>query len=199
MTTAVPAVTVLSETCFVCWTMKWHVGTHESPAALFVLLENFVFFYQIFRTLWAISGLKQNARIRRCLLFGSSWHAFGSDRALYVKRQTYRHNRRQVTCSGYLTWIIAFLSFFSIGFRTSLQLPFLKKKCQSYLPDFVMTISVPSLWNFSHRSFPSRVTFGSSTTPSSSGWMALRGRMAGWWWCAAAAAAAAKTTSSAVV
>lgn len=65
-----------------------------------------------------------------------------------------------------------------------------------YLPDFVITISVPSLWNFSHKSFPSRVTLGSSTTPSSSGWMALRGLTIAGWWCIAAAA---KTTSSAVV
>lgn len=32
-----------------------------------------------------------------------------------------------------------------------------------------MTISVPSEWNFSHRSFDSKVTFGSSSIPSSSG------------------------------
>lgn len=50
-----------------------------------------------------------------------------------------------------------------------------------------MTISVPSLWNFSQSSFPSRVTLGSSTTPSSSGWW---GGTRGWWgpargWCGA--------------
>lgn len=47
----------------------------------------------------------------------------------------------------------------------------------------MITISVPSLWNFSQSSFPSRVTLGSSTTPSSSG----GGMRAGWgpasgWW-----------------
>lgn len=41
---------------------------------------------------------------------------------------------------------------------------------QSYRPLFVITISVPSLWNFSQSSLPSNVTLGSSTTPSSSGW-----------------------------
>lgn len=46
---------------------------------------------------------------------------------------------------------------------------------KSYLPLLVMTISVPSLWNFSQRSLPSRVTLGSSTTPSSSGWIARNG------------------------
>lgn len=39
----------------------------------------------------------------------------------------------------------------------------------TYRPLFVMTISVPSLWNFSQSSLPSSVTLGSSTTPSSSG------------------------------
>ncbi|CAD6230443.1 GSCOCG00006760001-RA-CDS [Cotesia congregata] len=38
------------------------------------------------------------------------------------------------------------------------------------LPLLVITISVPSLWNFSQSSLPSNVTLGSSTTPSSSGW-----------------------------
>ena len=38
-----------------------------------------------------------------------------------------------------------------------------------YLPDLVITISVPSLWNLSHKSFWSRVTLGSSLTLSSSG------------------------------
>lgn len=51
----------------------------------------------------------------------------------------------------------------------------------TYRPLFVMTISVPSLWNFSQSSLPSSVTFGSSTTPSSSGWWGgTRG------WCGAA-------------
>lgn len=54
-----------------------------------------------------------------------------------------------------------------------------------YLPDFVMTISVPRLWKSSHSSFASRWTFGSSST-SSSGSSVLRGLR-----CAAAAAAAA--------
>ena len=40
---------------------------------------------------------------------------------------------------------------------------------ETHRPLFVMTISVPSLWNFSQSSLPSRVTLGSSTTPSSSG------------------------------
>ncbi len=39
----------------------------------------------------------------------------------------------------------------------------------SYLPDLVMTISVPFLWNCSHSSLCSNVTFGSSFTLSSSG------------------------------
>lgn len=60
-------------------------------------------------------------------------------------------------------------------------------KINTYRPLFVMTISVPSLWNFSQSSFPSRVTLGSSTTPSSSGWW---GGTRGWWgpargWCGA--------------
>ena len=49
------------------------------------------------------------------------------------------------------------------------------KPSQTYLPLLVMTISVPSLWNFSHSSLPSSVTFGSSTTPSSSGCIARSG------------------------
>lgn len=57
----------------------------------------------------------------------------------------------------------------------------------TYRPLFVMTISVPSLWNFSQSSLPSSVTLGSSTTPSSSGWW---GGTRGWCgavrgWCAA--------------
>lgn len=66
----------------------------------------------------------------------------------------------------------------------------------THLPLFVITISVPNLWNFSHNSLPSKVTFGSSTTPSSSGCNVRSGRIAGcsWW-----AATDARTTSSAVV
>ena len=57
----------------------------------------------------------------------------------------------------------------------------------TYRPLFVMTISVPSLWNFSQSSLPSSVTLGSSTTPSSSGWW---GGTRGWCgavrgWCVA--------------
>ena len=48
----------------------------------------------------------------------------------------------------------------------------------SYLPDLVITISVPSLWNLSHRSFWSSVTLGSSLTLSSSGIGTLGGRPA---------------------
>ena len=44
-----------------------------------------------------------------------------------------------------------------------------KRNKISYLPDLVITISVPSLWNLSHRSFWSKVTLGSSLTLSSSG------------------------------
>lgn len=49
---------------------------------------------------------------------------------------------------------------------------FVLRDCDNdtYRPLLVMTISVPSLWNFSQSSLPSRVTLGSSTTPSSSGW-----------------------------
>lgn len=66
----------------------------------------------------------------------------------------------------------------------------------THLPLLVITISVPSLWNFSQSSLPSSVTLGSSTTPSSSGWRARSGRIDGcnWW-----AATEASTTSSAVV
>lgn len=39
---------------------------------------------------------------------------------------------------------------------------------RTYLPDLVITISVPRPWNFVHRSLDSRVTLGSSVTPSSS-------------------------------
>lgn len=63
------------------------------------------------------------------------------------------------------------------------------------LPLLVITISVPSLWNFSQSSLPSSVTLGSSTTPSSSGCSARNGRI-GCNWCAATDAS---TTSSAVV
>lgn len=63
------------------------------------------------------------------------------------------------------------------------------------LPLLVITISVPSLWNFSQSSLPSSVTLGSSTTPSSSGWRARNGRIGCNWW----AATDARTTSSAVV
>lgn len=64
----------------------------------------------------------------------------------------------------------------------------------THLPLFVITISVPNLWNFSHKSLPSSVTFGSSTTPSSSGCIWRIGLIAGcnWW------ATEAITTSSAV-
>ncbi|CAB0014031.1 unnamed protein product, partial [Nesidiocoris tenuis] len=48
-----------------------------------------------------------------------------------------------------------------------------KRPCKVNRPDFVMTISVPSLWNFSQKSFDSSVTFGSSTIPSPSSWTAL--------------------------
>jgi hypothetical protein len=44
-----------------------------------------------------------------------------------------------------------------------------------YLPDLVMTISVPSPWNFSQSSLDSRLTLGSSVTPSSSGGRARSG------------------------
>lgn len=59
----------------------------------------------------------------------------------------------------------------------------------------MITISVPSLWNFSQSSLPSSVTLGSSTIPSSSGWSARSGRIGCNWW----AATDARTTSSAVV
>lgn len=36
-----------------------------------------------------------------------------------------------------------------------------------YLPDFVMTISVPNLWNCVQRSLASKLTFGSSSVASS--------------------------------
>lgn len=39
----------------------------------------------------------------------------------------------------------------------------------AYLPDFVITISVPKLWNRSHKSLDSRHTVGLSSIPSSSG------------------------------
>ena len=44
-----------------------------------------------------------------------------------------------------------------------------------YLPDLVLTISVPSPWNFSQSSLDSRLTLGSSVTPSSSGGRARSG------------------------
>ena len=47
------------------------------------------------------------------------------------------------------------------------------------LPVLVMTISVPLLWNCSHSSLCSRVTFGSSCTLSSSGAAAAGGRNPG--------------------
>lgn len=50
-----------------------------------------------------------------------------------------------------------------------------------YLPDLVITISVPHLWKSSQSSFASRWTFGSSST-SSSGSSVFRGRR----WAAAA-------------
>lgn len=46
---------------------------------------------------------------------------------------------------------------------------------RSYLPDLVITISVPRPWNLSHSSFWSRVTLGSSLTDSSSGMGTLGG------------------------
>ena len=52
-----------------------------------------------------------------------------------------------------------------------------------YLPDFVITISVPLLWKSSQSSFASKWTFGSSST-SSSGSSVLRGlRWAAAAWC----------------
>ena len=47
----------------------------------------------------------------------------------------------------------------------------------SYLPDFVITISVPKLWNCSQRSLQSSSTLGSSWTWSSGGSNDLTGRM----------------------
>jgi len=71
-------------------------------------------------------------------------------------------------------------------------------KESTYRPLLVMTISVPSLWNFSHKSLLSSVTLGSSTTPSSSGGSCGAkgggggGRSECEWW----AASAARTASS---
>lgn len=52
----------------------------------------------------------------------------------------------------------------------------------TYLPDLVITISVPLLWNCSQSSLASRCTFGSSST-SSSGSRVFKGlRWAAAWW-----------------
>lgn len=94
--------------------------------------------------------------------------------------------------SPYIFWSLA--NVFHHKIKLS-QIAPNKWRNRTNLPLLVITISVPSLWNFSQSSFPSSVTFGSSTTPSSSGWSARNGRIGWSWW----AATDARTTSSAVV
>lgn len=65
----------------------------------------------------------------------------------------------------------------------------------TYLPDFVMTISVPILWNSFHKFLDSSVTFGSSSSPSS-GCRLFEER---WWtgWCCRPRAACSPASEAA--
>ena len=102
-----------------------------------------------------------------------------------------RFTIRNRTQSDYQTMILL-----SIKWPKKCTLKSWKWSClaPAYLPDLVITISVPYVWNCVHKSLASKVTFGSSVTPSSSraeGGGCKWPLKAGWPCCRAAIAAAA--------
>lgn len=93
-------------------------------------------------------------------------------------RRTVNRSRRQMSTAHHIRFVFSHHPSFRICV-SRLCTHHSTQFTRTHRPLLVITISVPSLWNFSHSSLPSSVTFGSSTTPSSSGCIFRIGRIAG--------------------